>query len=44
MGERQLLSFARAVVRDPDLLVLDEEERLAGVIAQFRDQPFFGLT
>jgi ATP-binding cassette, subfamily B, multidrug efflux pump len=24
MGERQLLSFARAVVRDPDLLVLDE--------------------
>ena len=24
MGERQLLSFARAIVRDPDLLVLDE--------------------
>jgi ATP-binding cassette subfamily B protein len=24
MGERQLLSFARAVVRDPDVLVLDE--------------------
>jgi ATP-binding cassette subfamily B protein len=24
MGERQLLSFARALVRDPDLLVLDE--------------------
>lgn len=24
MGERQLLSFARAVVRDPDILVLDE--------------------
>lgn len=24
MGERQLLSFARALVRDPDLLILDE--------------------
>jgi ATP-binding cassette subfamily B protein len=24
MGERQLLSFARAIVRDPDVLVLDE--------------------
>jgi ATP-binding cassette subfamily B protein len=24
MGERQLLSFARAIVRDPDFLVLDE--------------------
>lgn len=24
MGERQLLSFSRAIVRDPDLLVLDE--------------------
>ncbi len=24
MGERQLVSFARAVVRDPDILVLDE--------------------
>ncbi|MHC4341391.1 MAG: ABC transporter ATP-binding protein [Planctomycetota bacterium] len=24
MGERQLLSFARAIVRDPDLLILDE--------------------
>ncbi|MFN8547692.1 MAG: ATP-binding cassette domain-containing protein [Candidatus Eisenbacteria bacterium] len=24
MGERQILSFARALVRDPDLLILDE--------------------
>jgi len=24
MGERQLISFARAVVRDPDILILDE--------------------
>ena len=24
MGERQVISFARALVRDPDLLILDE--------------------